>query len=86
MARSVTVCIDTNVLLGFFNDEPDKVESCAAFFQLLFTRRIKSVVSTITLMELAAILTAADKYAIGAAPKPRFTLNCYLALSFLPLL
>lgn len=63
MARPVTVCIDTNVLLGFFNDEPDKVESCAAFFQLLFTRRIKSVVSIITLMELAAILTAADKYA-----------------------
>jgi len=59
----VTVCIDTNVLLGFFNDEPDKVESCNAFFQLLFTRRIKSVVSTITLLELAAILTAADKYA-----------------------
>ncbi len=32
MARSVTVCIDTNVLLGFLNGEPDKVESCAAFF------------------------------------------------------
>ncbi|MBK5276532.1 MAG: PIN domain-containing protein [Desulfuromonadales bacterium] len=62
MARSVTVCIDTNVLLGFFNDEPDKVESCTAFFQLLFTRRIKSVVATITLLELAAILTAADHY------------------------
>ena len=44
MARPVTVCIDTNVLLGFFNNEPDKVESCSAFFQLLFTRRIKSVV------------------------------------------
>jgi predicted nucleic acid-binding protein len=63
MARPVTVCIDTNVLLGFFNDEPDKVESCTAFFQFLFIRRIKSVVSTITLLELAAILTAADKYA-----------------------
>ena len=62
MARPVTVCIDTNVLLGFFNDEPDKVESCTAFFQLLFTRRIKSVVATITLLELAAILTAADHY------------------------
>ena len=58
----MTVCIDTNVLLGFFNDEPDKVESCTAFFQLLFTRRIKSVVATITLLELAAILTAADHY------------------------
>lgn len=63
MARSVTVCIDTNVLLGFFNNEPDKVESCTAFFQLLFTRRIKSVVSTITLLELASILTAASQYA-----------------------
>jgi predicted nucleic acid-binding protein len=62
MARTVTVCIDTNVLLGFFNDEPDKVESCTAFFQLLFTRRIKSVVATITLLELAAILTATDHY------------------------
>jgi len=61
MARSVTVCIDTNVLLGFFNNEPDKVESCTAFFQLLFTKRIKSVVATITLLELAAILTAADQ-------------------------
>lgn len=62
MARPVTVCIDTNVLLGFFNDEPGKAESCAAFFQLLFTRRIKSVVSTITLLELAAIFNASDKY------------------------
>jgi predicted nucleic-acid-binding protein len=60
MARPVTVCIDTNVLFGFFNNEPDKVESCSAFFQLLFTRRIKSVVATITLLELASILTAAD--------------------------
>jgi len=59
----VTVCIDTNVLLGFFNNEPDKVESCTAFFQLLFAKRIKSVVSTITLLELAAILTAANQYA-----------------------
>jgi predicted nucleic acid-binding protein len=57
----VTVCIDTNVLLGFFNSEPDKVESCTAFFQLLFTKRIKSVVATITLLELAAILTATDQ-------------------------
>lgn len=57
----MTVCIDTNVLLGFFNNEPDKVESCAAFFQLLFTKRIKSVVATITILELAAILTAADQ-------------------------
>lgn len=63
MARAVTVCIDTNVLLGFFNNEPDKVESCTAFFQYLFTKRIKSVVSTITLLELAAILTATDQYA-----------------------
>lgn len=63
MARPVTVCIDTNVLLGFFNNEPDKVESCTAFFQFLFTKRIKSVVSTITLLELAAILTAANQYA-----------------------
>jgi len=63
MARAVTVCIDTNVLLGFFNDEPDKVESCSAFFQLLFTRRLKAVVATITLLELAAILTAAGQYA-----------------------
>lgn len=63
MARPVTVCIDTNVLLGFFNNEPDKVESCTAFFQLLFTKRIKSVVSTITLLELAAIFTAANQYA-----------------------
>ena len=63
MARPVTVCIDTNVLLGFFNNEPDKVESCTAFFQLLFAKRIKSVVSTITLLELAAILTAANQYA-----------------------
>jgi predicted nucleic acid-binding protein len=62
MARPVTVCIDTNVLLGFFNNEPDKVECCSAFFQLLFTRRIKSVVATITLLELASILTAADQY------------------------
>ena len=61
MARSVTVCIDTNVLLGFFNNEPDKVESCAAFFQLLFTKRIKSVVATLTILELAAILSAADQ-------------------------
>ena len=59
----MTVCIDTNVLLGFFNNEPDKVESCTAFFQLLFTKRIKSVVATITLLELAAILTAADQSA-----------------------
>jgi predicted nucleic-acid-binding protein len=59
MARTVTVSIDANVLLCFFNDEPDKVESCTAFFQLLFTRRIKSVVAIITLLELAAILTAA---------------------------
>lgn len=59
----MTVCIDTNVLLGFFNNEPDKVESCTAFFQLLFAKRIKSVVSTITLLELAAILTAANQYA-----------------------
>lgn len=63
MAGAVTVCIDTNVLLGFFNDEPDKVESCSAFFQLLFTRRIKAVVATITLLELAAILTAAGQQA-----------------------
>lgn len=62
MARAVTVCIDTNVLLGFFNNEPDKVESCNAFFQFLFTKRIKSVVATITLLELAAILTAADQF------------------------
>ena len=61
MARTVTVCIDTNVLLGFFNNEPDKVESCTAFFQLLFTKRIKSVIATITLLELAAILTVADQ-------------------------
>ena len=61
----MTVCIDTNVLLGFFNNEPDKVESCAAFFQLLFTKRIKSVVATITLLELAAILTAADQSAVA---------------------
>jgi predicted nucleic acid-binding protein len=60
VARPVTVCIDTNVLLGFFNNEPDKVESCTAFFQLLFAKRIKSVVATITLLELAAILTAAN--------------------------
>lgn len=53
----MTVCIDTNVLLGFFNNGPDKVESCTAFFQLLFTKRIKSVVATITLLELAAILS-----------------------------
>lgn len=59
----MTVCIDTNVLLGFFNNEPDKVESCTVFFQLLFAKRIKSVVATITLLELATILTAADKYA-----------------------
>lgn len=59
----MTVCIDTNVLLGFFNNEPDKVESCTAFFQLLFTKRIKAVVSTITLLELAAILTATDQSA-----------------------
>ena len=59
----MTVCIDTNVLLGFFNNEPDKVESCTAFFQLLFTKRIKSVVSSITILELAAILTAADQSA-----------------------
>ncbi len=59
----MTVCIDTNVLLGFFNNEPDKVESCAAFFQLLFIRRIKSVVATITLLELVAILNAADQCA-----------------------
>lgn len=63
MAWAVTVCIDTNVLLGFFNNEPDKVESCTAFFQFIFTKRIKSVVSTITLLELAAILTANDHYA-----------------------
>ena len=63
MARSVTVCIDTNVLLGFFNNEPDKVESCTAFFQFLFTKRIKSVIATITLLELATILTAADQSA-----------------------
>jgi len=63
MARPVTVCIDTNVQLGFFSDEPDKVESCSAFFQLIFTHRIKAVVSTITLLELAAILTATDQYA-----------------------
>ena len=63
MAGAVTVCIDTNVLLGFFNAEPDKVESCNAFFQLLFTRRIKAVVATITLLELAAILTGAGQYA-----------------------
>ena len=59
----MTVCIDTNVLLGFFNNEPDKVESCTAFFQLLFTKRIKSIIATITLLELAAILTAADQSA-----------------------
>ena len=59
----MTVCIDTNVLLGFFNNEPDKVESGTAFFQLLFTKRIKSVVATITLLELAAILTATDQSA-----------------------
>src|SRR5450432_3898953 len=59
MSRTVTVCTDANVLLVFFNDEPDKVESCTAFFQLLFTRRIKSVVAIIALLELAAILTAA---------------------------
>jgi len=59
----VTVCIDTNVLLGFFNNEPDKVESCTAFFQYIFTKRIKSVVATITLLELAAILTAANQSA-----------------------
>lgn len=59
----MTVCIDTNVLLGFFNNEPDKVESCTAFFQLLFTKRIKAVVSTITLLELAAILTTTDQSA-----------------------
>ena len=63
MARSVTVCIDTNVLLGFFNNEPDKMESCSTFFQLLFAKRIKSVVANITLLELAAILTAADQSA-----------------------
>ena len=63
MARAVTVCIDTNVLLGFFNNEPDKVESCTTLFQYLFTKRIKSVVSTITLLELATILTATDQYA-----------------------
>lgn len=63
MARSVIVCIDTNVLLGFFNNEPDKVESCTAFFQLLFTHRIKSVVSTITILELTSILTATNKSA-----------------------
>ena len=62
MARPVTVCIDTNVLLGFFNEEPDKVESCTAFFQFLFTRRLKSVIASITLLELAAILTASDHY------------------------
>lgn len=57
----MTVCIDTNVLLGFFKNEPDKVESCTTFFQLLFSKRIKSVVATITILELAAILTAADQ-------------------------
>ena len=61
MAWAVTVCIDTNVLLGFFNDEPDKVDSCRAFFQFIFSRRIKSVISTITLLELASILTTANK-------------------------
>ena len=35
----MTVCNDTNVLLGFFNNEPEKVESCTAFFQFLFTKR-----------------------------------------------
>jgi predicted nucleic acid-binding protein len=62
MARPVTVCIDTNVLLGFFNNEPAKVESCTALFQFLFTKRIKSVIATITLLELAAILSNADLY------------------------
>ena len=62
MARPVTVCIDTNVLLGFFNNEPDKVESCTALFQFLFTKRIKSVIATITLLELAAILSNTDLY------------------------
>jgi len=60
MAWAVTVCIDTNVLLGFFNNEPDKVESCTVFFHCIFTKRIKSTVA-ITLLELAAILTSADK-------------------------
>ena len=63
MARAVIVCIDTNVLLGFFNNEPEKVESCTALFQLLFTKRIKSVVATITLLELASILTSTDQSA-----------------------
>jgi len=63
MARSVTVCIDTNVLLGFFNNEPDKVESCTAFFQLLFAKRITSVVASITLLRLAAVLTVANQCA-----------------------
>jgi predicted nucleic acid-binding protein len=62
MARPVKVCIDTNVLLGFFNEEPGKVESCALFLQLLFTRRIPAIIPVITLLELAAILTAADRY------------------------
>ena len=59
----MTVCIDTNVLLGFFNNVPDKVESCTAFFHYIFSKRIKSAVATITLLELAAILTAADQSA-----------------------
>ena len=78
MAWPVTVCIDTNVLLGFFNGEPDKIESCTAFFRLLFTQRIKSVISTITLPELTSILTAADKYAeaeqiIASIASPRIS-------------
>jgi predicted nucleic acid-binding protein len=58
----VRISIDTNVLLGFFNEEPGKVDSCAPFLQLLFTRRLPAVISAITLLELAAILTAADRY------------------------
>jgi predicted nucleic acid-binding protein len=58
----VKISIDTNVLLGFFNEEPGKVESCAQFLQLLFTNRLPVVISAITILELAAILTAADRY------------------------
>ena len=62
MAAEVKVCIDTNVLLGFFNEEPGKVESTNLFLQILFKRRIPVVIPTITLLELASILAAADRY------------------------
>ncbi len=55
------VGLDTNVFMGIFLEEQDKIEPCQTVLQLICDGALEGVISVITLIEVATLFGQKDE-------------------------